>query len=47
MKIGEPAECTRVSRNTIRYYEKLGLLPISSRQTNNVYKNYGLHADCD
>lgn len=44
MKIGELAERTRVSRDTIRYYEKLGLLPISGRQSNSTYKNYGLPA---
>lgn len=44
MKIGEVAHRSGLSRDTIRYYEKLGLLPISARHANKVYKNYGLPA---
>lgn len=44
MKIGELSHQSGASRDTIRYYEKLGLLPISNRYNNNTYKNYGLPA---
>lgn len=39
MKIGELAEHTGVSTDTIRYYEKIGLLPAAARDTNN-YRQY-------
>lgn len=45
MKISELAQMTGVSTDTIRYYEKVGLLPKAARDTNNyrVYSNQ--HAD--
>lgn len=39
MKIGELAEHTGVSADTIRYYEKVGLLPKAARDNNN-YRQY-------
>lgn len=39
MKIGELAAQTGVSTDTIRYYEKVGLLPAANRDNNN-YRNY-------
>lgn len=39
MKIGELAAQTGVSTDTIRYYEKIGLLPEASRDNNN-YRIY-------
>jgi len=39
MKIGELAAQTGVSTDTIRYYEKIGLLPEANRDNNN-YRNY-------
>src|SRR5699024_12540146 len=40
MKIGELAVHTGVSTDTIRYYEKIGLLPTAARDINN-YRQYG------
>lgn len=40
MKIGELAEKTQCSAETIRYYEKIGLLPEPERLANN-YRQYG------
>jgi DNA-binding transcriptional MerR regulator len=39
MLIGELAESTGLSRDTIRYYEKEGLLNVAERRDNN-YKEY-------
>lgn len=39
MKISELAALTDVSTDTIRYYEKIGLLPAAHRDTNN-YRMY-------
>ncbi|MBL4909907.1 MAG: Cd(II)/Pb(II)-responsive transcriptional regulator [Alteromonadaceae bacterium] len=39
MKIGELAKVTKCTTETIRYYEKLGLLPIPERGVNN-YRLY-------
>ncbi len=39
MLIGELAERTGLSRDTIRYYEKLGLIPVLVRRDNG-YKEY-------
>lgn len=44
MKIGEISERSGLSRDTIRYYEKLGLLVIDGRHRDNNYKHYGLQA---
>lgn len=41
MKIGELAQRTHCSTETIRYYEKIGLLPEAYRNTNN-YRVYAL-----
>lgn len=40
MKIGELARATRVDVETIRYYEKVGLLPEPARADNG-YRTYG------
>lgn len=40
MRIGELARTTGVDVETIRYYEKAGLLPTPPRQANG-YRNYG------
>jgi MerR family transcriptional regulator, Zn(II)-responsive regulator of zntA len=39
MRIGQLAEATGVSRDTIRYYEKIGLLP-SPRRRESGYREY-------
>lgn len=45
MKIGELAEQTNCSPETIRYYEKINLLPEPQRSDNN-YRHYGpLHKE--
>lgn len=45
MKIGELAEQTNCSPETIRYYEKINLLPAPQRSDNN-YRHYGpLHKE--
>ncbi len=45
MKIGELAKLTDVSVETIRYYEKIGLLPPPARSANG-YRHYlGAHQD--
>lgn len=41
MRIGELAKAVGVDIETIRYYEKAGLLPASARQTNG-YRTYGV-----
>ncbi len=41
MKIGQLAKTCGVSSDTIRFYEKLGLLPRSSRQSNG-YRSFDL-----
>ena len=40
MKIGEFAECTGISKDTIRYYEKIGLL---QPELKNKYREYQNH----
>lgn len=40
MRIGELGRATGVDVETIRYYEKAGLLPVPARQANG-YRNYG------
>ncbi|KQX19159.1 MULTISPECIES: MerR family transcriptional regulator [unclassified Sphingomonas] len=40
MKIGEMASATRTNIETVRYYEKIGLLPPPARNTAN-YREYG------
>ena len=40
MKIGELSQATGVDVETIRYYEKSGLLPAPARQANG-YREYG------
>jgi MerR family transcriptional regulator, copper efflux regulator len=40
MKIGELAQASGVTTETIRFYEKLGLLPRSTRAANG-YRSYG------
>ena len=41
MRIGEVSEQSQLSRDTVRYYEKLGLLNTPKRQgLDNHYKNY-------
>lgn len=42
MRIGELAQTTGVDVETIRYYEKVGLLPTPNRQSNG-YRDYGKH----
>lgn len=42
MRIGELARTTGVDIETIRYYEKAGLLPTPPRQSNG-YRDYGEH----
>ncbi len=44
MLIGQLSKATGVSRDTIRYYEKLKLLVVSNRSASNLYKNYGVDA---
>lgn len=45
MRIGELGQATGVDVETIRYYEKAGLLPPPPRQTNG-YRDYGkLHVE--
>jgi Cd(II)/Pb(II)-responsive transcriptional regulator len=39
MRIGELAECTQTPADTIRYYERLGLLPKPARTASN-YRSY-------
>ena len=41
MLIGELSKCSGLSRDTIRYYEKLLLLAAKDRCPGNRYKNYG------
>lgn len=41
MQIGELSRRTGLSRDTLRYYEKLGLLAPASRSPSNGYKAYG------
>lgn len=45
MKIGELSLLAGVSTDTIRYYEKVGLLPKAHRDTNNYRQYGGLHAN--
>ena len=46
MRIGELCQATGVNIETIRYYEKEGLLPAPAR-TDNGYRNYGAtHLEC-
>jgi MerR family transcriptional regulator, mercuric resistance operon regulatory protein len=40
MKIGEAAAASGCHLETIRYYERIGLLPKAARRTNG-YRNYG------
>lgn len=40
MLIGELAQRTGLSRDTIRFYEKIGLIAPSQRQAGNGYKEY-------
>lgn len=42
MRIGELAQSTGVDVETIRYYEKAGLLPAPLRRSNG-YRDYGAH----
>lgn len=44
MLIGELSRCSGLSRDTIRYYEKLLLLTVKNRSAGNQYKNYGREA---
>jgi len=39
MRIGELARCTGVSIDTLRYYERIGLLP-KARRSDNGYRDY-------
>ncbi len=41
MKIGELASATATNVETVRYYEKIGLLPAPAR-TNGNYRSYGV-----
>ena len=41
MLIGELSKRSGLSRDTIRYYEKLQLLTVRTRCSGNQYKNYG------
>lgn len=43
MRIGELSKQTGVSKDTIRFYEKIGLIAASSKQTGaRIYKEYGV-----
>lgn len=43
MLIGEVSKRSGYSRDTIRYYEKIGLITVGShKQANGVYKNYSV-----
>lgn len=42
MKIGEFAECTGISKDTIRYYEKIGLLQPELKNKHREYKNHDI-----
>lgn len=44
MLIGELSKRSGLSRDTIRYYEKLMLLAAANRNVGNDYKNYGYDA---
>jgi MerR family transcriptional regulator, copper efflux regulator len=44
MLIGELSKRSGFSRDTIRYYERLSLLTVKHRDTENQYKNYGPEA---
>jgi len=44
MLIGELSKRSGFSRDTIRYYEKLSLLTMNRRGSENQYKNYGQEA---
>jgi DNA-binding transcriptional MerR regulator len=41
MLIGDLSKQSGLSRDTLRYYEKLGLLVAASRNADNDYKHYG------
>jgi DNA-binding transcriptional MerR regulator len=41
MLIGELSKRSGLSRDTLRYYEKLGLLTATSRNADNDYKHFG------
>ena len=43
MRIGQLAETTGISRDTIRYYEKIGLLPAARRRASG-YREYSENA---
>lgn len=45
MKIGELAQLSRCSTETIRYYEKIGLLNPANRGTNNYRRYTDAHAE--
>lgn len=45
MKIGELAQLTLCSTETIRYYEKIGLLPPAHRDDNNYRQYLTLHVE--
>ncbi len=42
MKIGQLSKRTGLSKDTIRYYERLGLLPAQARDPSSGYKEYTL-----
>ncbi|MEK4128237.1 MerR family transcriptional regulator [Solibacillus sp. FSL W8-0474] len=42
MKIGEFAECTGISKDTIRYYEKIGLLQPEVKNKHREYQNHDI-----
>ena len=42
MKIGEFAECTGISKDTIRYYEKIGLLQPVLKNKHREYQNHDI-----
>lgn len=44
MQIGELAKRSGLSRDTLRYYEKLGLLSAPRREAGNAYRRYGADA---
>jgi len=47
MKIGELAKIAKCTVETIRYYEKVGLLPASNRDNINNYRRYNKnHLEC-